>query len=111
MAKDYRRLWRDLTNTIDEAKAVRLLAEILADKEGRVYISRLERKDAEVCIEVLDHVSCVLLCSPFVVSVVSAGYRVAQPQTHREAGFLRHIEETCRVLWTTPRFDDDTGKD
>lgn len=57
MAKDFRRLWKDVTNTIDEAKAVRILAEILADKEGRAFISRLERKDAELCIEILDHVS------------------------------------------------------
>ena len=56
MVKDYRRLWKDVTSTIDEAKAVRTLAEILIDKEGRAFISRLERKDAELCIETLDHV-------------------------------------------------------
>ena len=58
MAKDFRRLWKDATNTIDQAKAVRILADILVDKEGRVFISRLERKDAELCIEILDYVSC-----------------------------------------------------
>ena len=57
MTKDYRRLWKDVTTTIGEAKAVRTLVEILADKEGRAFISRLERNDAELCIEVLDHVS------------------------------------------------------
>jgi hypothetical protein len=55
--KDYQRLWKNVTNTTDEGKAIRILAEILADKEGRAFISRLERKDAELCIEMLDHVS------------------------------------------------------
>ena len=58
MAKDFRRLWKDATNTIDQTKAVRILADILVDKEGRVFISRLERKDAELCIEILDYVGC-----------------------------------------------------
>ena len=69
MAKDYRRLWKDVTSTTDEAKAVRTLAMILADKEGRVFISRLERGDAELCIEILDHVSRYLhLLHPFFAS-------------------------------------------
>ena len=53
---DYQRLWKEVTSAIDEAKAVRTLAEILAEKEGRKFISRLERRDAELCIEILDHV-------------------------------------------------------
>ena len=57
MAKDYQRLWKDVTGTKDEGKAVRTLAEILVDKEGRSFISNLERKDAELCIEILDQVS------------------------------------------------------
>ena len=56
MAKNYQRLWKEVTSTTDEAKAVRTLAEILAEKEGRTFISRLERRDAELCIEILDHV-------------------------------------------------------
>ena len=58
MANDYGRLWKDVTNTTDESKAVRILAKILADKEGRAFISRLKRRDAELCIEILDSVSC-----------------------------------------------------
>ncbi|KAF9644736.1 kinase-like protein [Thelephora ganbajun] len=54
-AKDYERLWKDVTNTTDKGKAVHTLAEILSDKEGRNFISRLRRKDAELCIEILDH--------------------------------------------------------
>ena len=67
MAKDFRRLWKDVTNTIDEPKAVRVLADILADKEGRSFISRLEHKDAELCIEILDHVCAIRVCFPFAI--------------------------------------------
>ncbi|KAF9643108.1 kinase-like protein [Thelephora ganbajun] len=55
MGKDYERLWKGVTNATDEGKAVRTLAEILSDKEGRGFILRLERKDAKLCIEILDH--------------------------------------------------------
>ena len=61
MAKDYLRLWKDVASAADKAKAIRTLAEILADKEGRAFISCLERKDAEQCIEILSHV-CRDLC-------------------------------------------------
>ena len=57
MAKDYRQLWKDVTTTSDEGKAVQTLAEILLDKEGGTFISDLTPKDAELCIEILDHVS------------------------------------------------------
>ena len=95
MAKDYRRLWKDITNTIDEARAVWILAEILVEKEGRAFISSLESKDAELCIEILDHVRCDMCLFPLSPSqMISAGHRRAQPQKHRETGLLRHIEET-----------------
>ena len=57
MTKDYQQLWKHVTSATDEAKATRTLAEILADQEGRAFISRLERKDAELCIDILDRVS------------------------------------------------------
>ena len=58
MTKDYQQIWKDITNNPnDEAKAIRTLAEILTDKEGRDFISHLDRKDAELCIEILDQVS------------------------------------------------------
>jgi hypothetical protein len=56
MDKDYRQLWKDITSTTDGAKAVRTVAQILMDEEGRTFILCLERKDAELCIEILDHV-------------------------------------------------------
>ncbi|KAF9643193.1 kinase-like protein [Thelephora ganbajun] len=55
MVKDYGRLWKDVTNATDEGKVVRTLAEILSDKEGREFVSDLKHKDAELCIEILDH--------------------------------------------------------
>jgi len=57
MAKDYRRLWNDAATTTDEGRAVRTLAEILLNKEGRTFISNLDRNDAELCIKILDRVS------------------------------------------------------
>jgi len=57
MSKDYRQLWKDVTDTADEGKAVRTLAEILVYKEGRNSMSKLECKDAELCIQILDRVS------------------------------------------------------
>ena len=56
MAKNYQRLWEEVTSGIDDAKSVRTLAEILVEKEGRAFVSRLGRRDAELCIEILDHV-------------------------------------------------------
>ena len=110
MTKDYQRLWKTVTSTIDEARAVRTLAEILVDKEGRAFISRLGREDARLCIEILDHVSRDLRLSCPPPQIVSSGHRRAQPQNRREAGFLRHVEETFRNPWTTAGFHDDNGK-
>ena len=57
MVKDYQQLWKGVTSAGDEGKAVRTLAEILLDKEGRTFILNLERNDSKLCIEILDHVS------------------------------------------------------
>ena len=77
MTKDYQKLWKGVTSTIDEARAVRTLVEILIDKEGRTFVSRLDRKDAELCIEVLDRVSRDLCLSISPSHVVSSGHRRA----------------------------------
>ena len=65
MAKDYGGLWNDIINAVDETKAVRTLAEVLADKEGRTFLLRLEPEDAEFCVEILDRVSYNLHFLPF----------------------------------------------
>ena len=80
MAKDYKELWKGVTNSTDESEAVRALAEILGDKEGRNFIPRLERKEAESCIELLDRVSrdAHLPLSP--PQMISLGHQRGQPQ-------------------------------
>jgi len=110
MTKDHQRLWKGVANATDKAQAVQILADILADHEGRAFISRLDSKDAEPCIEILDDVSHGLRLphSP-PPQAVSSGYYNAQPQVRREAGFLRHIEETRRASWTTARSHEDNG--
>lgn len=55
--KDYRRFWDDITSTSEESKAVRTPADILSDNKGRSLVSGLERKDAELCVEILGRVS------------------------------------------------------
>ena len=57
MVKDCRWLWQDVASASNRGEAVRTLAEILPDKEGRTFISNLERADAGLCIEILDLVS------------------------------------------------------
>jgi len=108
MSKDYGKLWKDIIRITDEGKAVRTLAEILADKEGRAFASRLGREDAELCIEILDHVcrDLYLLPSP-VVSDNLSGHRRARAQHRGEAGFLHHVEETHRMLWAVTGFHDN----
>ena len=81
--KDYRGLWQDVTETRDEGNAVRTLARILVDKEGRNFISSLKREDAELCIELLDHVSHSL-------------YKIPPPAA--SDGFLRASQCTSSKL-------------
>jgi len=95
MPKDYQQMWRGVANETDEDTGVRILSEILADTEGRSFASRLERKQGEVCIEILDHVSRELRLPPFVVQAVSTGHYKVQPQPHRAGYFRHHVEETC----------------
>ena len=68
MKKDYPQLWKGVTSATGEVKAVRALAKIVVNKDGRAFISGLDREAAELCIEVLDYVSCDLRLSPFNVS-------------------------------------------
>jgi len=65
MANDYAQLWKAVTDEADGAEAVRILAKILADKEGEVFISRLERDQANLFIQLWDDVSRELRLSPF----------------------------------------------
>ena len=57
MANNFQRLWEDVKNTKDEAKAVRTLAEVVTEKDGRAFVSRFDRENAEYCVDVLGRVS------------------------------------------------------
>ncbi|KAF9643106.1 hypothetical protein BDM02DRAFT_3273215 [Thelephora ganbajun] len=55
MAKDYGRLWKDVTNATSECKAVHILTEILSD-EDRAPILHLGSNDAKLCVDILGRV-------------------------------------------------------
>jgi len=57
MAIDYQQLWNDAVSTRDKAKAIQTMSGVLVEKEGRVFISRLDTQNAELCVEILDDVS------------------------------------------------------
>ena len=112
MAKDYQRLWKDVTNAKSEAQCVRILAEILADQEGRRFVSYLGREDAELCIEILDRVSRDLSLPPFFVfSAALSGNIEVQSQIHRKTQLLCHAEETCCLAWAFAGVDTDNRED
>ena len=96
-SKDYGKLWKHITSTTDDGKAVRTLAEILADKEGRNFILRLGREDAEFCIEILDHVCRDLLLPSLSPSqMASQGIAVHGLNTDKKQAFfvtLRRLAE------------------
>lgn len=60
----FARLWGQVVHATDDSRAIRILAEILVQKEGRAFISRLGRDEAELCIEVLGRVSRNLYLLP-----------------------------------------------
>jgi len=41
----------------DKAQAIHTLSSVLIEREGRVFVSGLDDKDAELCVEILDNVS------------------------------------------------------
>ena len=57
MSEGHQQLLAEATTATDRAKSIRVLAKILADDGGKDFISCLDRKDGESCIEILDHVS------------------------------------------------------
>ena len=95
MVNGYQQLWKGIASGTNEAEAVSVLAKVLADEEGRGFISLLERKEAELCIGILDRVSRKLRFPLFAVQMVSPEHHRSQPQTRREKYFPHHVEETC----------------
>jgi hypothetical protein len=57
MVVDFNKLWKKVRTVADEAESVRTLVKILSSKDGRTFIVNLEPPEAELCIEILDHVS------------------------------------------------------
>ena len=74
-AKDYRQLWEGVTDATNKAEAVQILAEIVADSDGRSFPLDLESEDVALCIETLNHVSCDLCLPPLVPHAVSLWHR------------------------------------
>ena len=99
MAKDYEKLWKGVTSATNEAQAVWALAQIVFDKQGRAFTLDLKLEDAELCVEILDYVSCDLCLPPRLRRLrrPSPGYHRAEPQTRREERVLPHAETTCRT--------------
>ena len=64
MAQVYRKLWEDVANATNEVKAVRALAKIVVDKQGRAFALTLNYEEAELCVETLDYVSRDLRLHP-----------------------------------------------
>ena len=61
MVADFDNLWKESRTAADKAESVRTLAKVLSVEDGREFISNLELVEAELCIEILDHVSSNLL--------------------------------------------------
>jgi len=83
MAKNYRRLWEGVAKATDDVEAVRALAEIVVDKQGRAFTLDLKHEEAELCVETLDYVSCDLSLPPLLrPQMVSPGHHRTEPQSH-----------------------------
>ena len=86
---------------VDKAQPVQTLAKILADPRGRVFVSRLNDKDVELCIEILDQArsrSTLALSPPQTIS--SGDLRVHLKPAEKQIFFviLRRLVERHEVL-------------
>jgi len=96
MTGDYQRLWEGATSATDEAQAVRALAGVLANKDGRAHVSHLDSSDAERCIEILSNVSRDLylpLLLPHTVRQGIAGYNLEPTEKLAFFVTLRRLAE------------------
>ena len=57
MATNYNKLWKTARSGTDDAESVRTLATILSSRDGRMFVLDLELSEAELCLEILTHVS------------------------------------------------------
>ena len=73
----------------------------MVDKGGRVFISALEREDAELCVEVSDCVSCDLCLShlpPHTVCQAITGHNLQPAERNAFFVVLRRLAECHRLL-------------
>ena len=98
MSKDYGRLWNKAIKANNESDTIRILLEILSDKEGRIFITNLEDKeDAKWCIEVLDYVSRNLHPPHLPPSqMILPGHCRGQAQIRGKASFFACVEKARR---------------
>ena len=92
MSEYYPQLLVEATTATDSAQSVRVLTEILASEGGRDFISRLDRKDGEPCIEILDRVSP----NPY---LVPHGLSWLQALSDHSLGPVEK-RRFCTTLWT-----------
>jgi len=98
MTRNYEQLWKGITDKTDKTEAAEGLAKIVADNAGRDFILGSEYEEAELCVEILDHVSHNTHSPPLPPSqMVSPGHHKTQPRTRREKYFPCYVEETCPV--------------
>ena len=95
MSEDYQQLLVKATTATDRAESVAILAKILADRGGRDFISRLDPKDVESCIEILDHVSRDLRLAPLNLSWLP-GFVGTRGQWGGKAEVFRHVVDVGR---------------
>jgi len=53
MTEYYPQIWTGIANETEEMQAIQALAGVVAEKDGRVFISRLDGKDAVSCVRIL----------------------------------------------------------
>jgi len=53
MTDYYQQIWTGIANATEEAQAIQALAGVVAEKDGQVFISRLDGKDAVSCVRIL----------------------------------------------------------
>ena len=107
MAVDYNRLWKRARTATDETESVRILAKILSSKDGRAFILDLEQQDAELCIEILDHVNSNPPSTWVMVTYqrTDLGFGGAQGPRNRQTHVLWNTEEALGEARTIARLD------
>ena len=97
---NYKQLWKGITGAAN-AEAIRMLAGILADEKGRIFIQYLGRTGAELCVKILDRVSRDLTCTirrlrRSCQGIMEGNLKSAEKNTFRVT--LRRLAELYQLL-------------